>query len=366
LQAADLNKALRQSSVMAAALANFIANETGANVLDSGGSANVAAIIANLVAAVGNASVSAMPPLKPQGRLTLTSGTPVIGSDVLSATVVYYTAFEGNAVPVYNGSLFLPMAFRSDLALSLASSASANAIVDVFAFANSGALTLGYGPVWANATPGAGSRGAGAGTTQLTRQNGLWVNAAMISLVNGANTYMGIPAGQATYLGSLAIDGSAGQVSCNVSFGQSRKWGVWNAYGRRPVILQAGDSTANWTYNTATFRASNNNSANFAAVFTGLAEEEALIYFTQQLKVVSISNIASNIGIGVNSTSTASGKQGSVGCYNNTTVADGVAALAQPASLGLNKFQCLEAGGGSAATTYLGSPTMLLTAAYSA
>jgi putative ABC transport system permease protein len=35
------------------------------------------------------------------------------------------------------------------------------------------------------------------------------------------------------------MDGTNGQVTCHRSFGQSRKWGLWNAYNRRPLYLKA-------------------------------------------------------------------------------------------------------------------------------
>ena len=40
----------------------------------------------------------------PQGRLTLTSMTPVMTSDQVAATNVYYTPYQGNIVPIYNAA----------------------------------------------------------------------------------------------------------------------------------------------------------------------------------------------------------------------------------------------------------------------
>lgn len=308
---------------------------------------------------------ASIPIFRPQGRLTLAANTPVIAADVTAATVVYYTAFEGNMVPIYNGSVFLPMSFASDLALSLASSASANGIVDVFAFNNSGTLTLGYGPVWATATAGSGARGTGGGTTEITRVNGIWVNKNTITLINGANTYSSLAAYTCTYLGSIWVDGTNGQVSCTVSYGQNRKWGVWNAYNRKSILLQAGDSTASWTYNTATWRGSNNSANNNVGVFTGIAEEMASIYFVQNVSEPTSNGYTGAIGIGVNSTSAISGFAGGNGSYASGAKGTAVAQYPAPPALGVNKFQALENAIAASSLTFYGtSAGMLLTASY--
>src|SRR5215469_2429647 len=39
----------------------------------------------------------------PEGRLTLTSHTPVLTTSVTAATTIYYDAYLGNAFPIFNG-----------------------------------------------------------------------------------------------------------------------------------------------------------------------------------------------------------------------------------------------------------------------
>jgi len=46
---------------------------------------------------------------------------------------------------------------------------------------------------------------------------------------------------QGIYLGSIYMDTTPGQVSGHRTYGQARKWGIFNAYNRVPVFLQAGD-----------------------------------------------------------------------------------------------------------------------------
>jgi hypothetical protein len=246
----------------------------------------------------------AVPP--PQGRLTLTSATPVLASGVSAATAVYYTPYVGNLVPIYNGSSMVPAEF-SELTLSLVASHALSTIYDVFVFSNSGVLTLVTGPAWSVSTAGSGARGTGAGTTQLTRVKGLWTNAVSMTARNGSTTYT-VAANLATYVGSIFVDGTAGQVTCHASYGQSRKFGVWNAYNRKPIILQAGDSTSSWSYSSVTVRPSNNSTANSLTVFSGLPEEPFSVTYKQYAQGGS-STVGSQVitrwqsGIGWNSTS---------------------------------------------------------------
>lgn len=311
-----------------------------------------------------NASAATAAYFAPQGRLTLASGTPVVASDQSAKTAVYYTPYVGNLVPIYNGTSMVPTTF-SELTLTLASQHTASSIYDVFVFSNSGVLTLATGPAWTTATAGSGARGTGAGTTELSRVGGLWTNTVQITGRNGSNTYT-IGANLATYLGSISMDGTNGQVTCHTSWGQSRKFGVWNAYNRVPIILRAGDSTASWTYSSATVRAANNSSSNVATTFCGLAEENIDIIYRQL-----IGNDASSfakIGIGINATNAYTGATSQA--LANTSATNGP--VPGPAThtivpaIGIQNVYCCEsntAGAGSA--TYLGgNDDMVLTITY--
>lgn len=281
---------------------------------------------------------------QPQGYLTLTnlaSGGPITSSDVAAATSVYYSPYLGQLCPVYNGTLFINQTF-TEQTLTLVSNHLASTIYDVFAFLNSGTFTIGTGPAWSNSAAGSGARGTGAGTTQLQRINGVLTNQVQITARNGSSTYT-VAANQGTYLGSIFIDGSAGQVTCRVTYGQSRKWGVWNAYNRVPVTLQVGDSTASWTYSTNTVRASNGNSANSGTLFAGLAEEITTARFMQNVSANSAGFVA-NIGIGFNVTNAFSSFVGKM--YMPSSATSGLQTayseyIAVP-SIGINSINCLE------------------------
>jgi hypothetical protein len=296
-----------------------------------------------------SSATAAVPP--PQGRLTGTSATPVIASTVTSGTALYYTPFVGNLVPVYNGSTMVPTTF-SELTLSLVSAHALSTIYDVFVFSNSGVLTLVTGPAWSVSTAGSGARGTGAGTTQLTRVNGLWTNAVSMTARNGSTTYT-VGANLGTYVGSIFMDGTAGQISCHVDFGQSRRWGIWNAYNRKPIVLQAGDATASWGYNTGTIRASNGSSANSLTVFSGLPEAVCKCSFTQAVQggIASVQSqvIATwSIGIGLNSTTAFSGRKATESVRLDGTSLNILATLTSEATyflqptIGINVLTSLE------------------------
>lgn len=287
-----------------------------------------------------NASASTPAVPQPQGYLTLVSGTPFMPSGATSATTVYYTPDKGNLIPIYNGSTLIPTEF-SELSLSLVSAHAASTIYDIFVWSESGVITLGTGPAWGTLTAGAGARGTGASTTELTRLNGIFVNAVQMTTRNGSTTYT-VEANRATYVGSIFIDGSQGEVTCHRAYGQSRKWGLWNPYNQREIILLAGDATSSWNYSTSTIRASNNASANVATVFQGLRDGFVSIAFDQRIDLNNV-NTTARIGIGINSTTTISGYQGFVYNSNDTDLELTTRAYhTLPPALGINNIQMLE------------------------
>lgn len=354
------NKVSRQASYASTALAQLIVSYGLQPALDNGNVATYAANLVTTIQAIATGTAPVAPPVAPGGRLTLTTGTPLIAADIIGSTIVYYTPTINASFPLYNGSAWTNPQLSGDLSLSLTAAAAANDLVDVFGTYSGATPVIGFGPVWGTNTPGSCARGVGAGTTQISRvNNGLWANTNTITLTNGAASYAGILAGQATYLGTLAIDAVAGQTTCHVSYGQSRKWGVWNAYNRFPIALQAGDATASWTYATPTWRPSNNNSANSILTLIGLPEEFLALEFLQSIN----SNGLANNGIGINSTTSPTGKNGLTG----NALSDCIAKYILPPSLGLNKITALEYYQGSVLAVFYGtSASNVLRANYDA
>jgi len=284
---------------------------------------------------------------QPGGRLTLTTATPVLAAGVSAATAVYYTPYISTLCPIYDGTQFNLQTF-AELTLTLAAQHVAGNIYDCFIINDSGTIRIVTGPTWAVVTPGSGSRSTGAGTTELTRLNGIWVNAAALATArNGATTYA-VSANQGTYVGSLSIDGTNGQVTCHTAYGQSRKWGVWNAYNRVPIVLRAGDTTASWTSAPASWRQSRADTTNFCMAFCGLPEEIVDSNFQQYVNI-SMGNSTNEamIGIGVNSTTSPSGIVGAAlqndnisGSFQPSFMLRAEATLLP--SLGLNQFNMTE------------------------
>ncbi len=259
----------------------------------------------------------------PQGRMTLTSGgNPVMASEVTASTAVYYTPYIGDLIPIYNGSTMVARQF-TELTLTLVSSHALDTIYDVFMFSNAGVLTLVTGPAWSTSGAGSSSRGTGAGTTQLSRVNGILTNFVQITGRNGSTTYT-VAANQGTYLGSILIDGTAGQVTCHKTFGQNRRWSVWNMYNRQPIILKCGDATASWAYGTNTTRASRGDNNNRVHCLVGYPEEDVDCEFVQTISAAA--SASPTTGIGVNSTTTISGSNPSVGSNNSTATTAAITA----------------------------------------
>lgn len=336
--------------------------------LDVPSNSELAALASDIAAL--NSSVQNIASL-PQGRLTLTTGTPVLSSDVVAATTVYYTAYNGNLVPVYDGASFVLRSFPSDLALTLNSNHVAGAHYDVFTYWDGAALQIATGPAWNTATASLGARGAGAGTTEITRTNGLLVNRHDMSFRNGSTTGT-IDVNRGTFLGSIYMDGSAGQVTCHVSYGQSRKWGVWNAYNRRIIKLLAGDPTATWSYTTDALRAANGAAANCLDIFSGLPEE----WFDIEYSIFASGNLASNkyfnprVGIGYNSATVASGKLGRAGTNTDSgnviNILPSVTVTAKydaVPTIGYNRITALEGNATSDNVTWNGTSSYMLLSA---
>lgn len=281
----------------------------------------------------------------PQGRLTLTSGTPVLSSSSgTGISTIYYTPYLGQIGPVWNGSNFVPTVIP-EISVSV-SGLTPGSIYDAFYWSNSGTMTIVCGPAWSSST----SRSAG---TALTRTQGILVNS--VNLSGGPN------AGYGVYVGTIAIDASGATVTFNpqptsASGGPTNgAWiGLWNQYNRIPISAQAQDSKASWPYNTATFRAADASNNNRITVVTGQAEDSSIVTYSGAITSTVFATCF--VGVGVNSITSPSGVIGGV---NDTTGTNSITATYSiPPSLGLQYYQALEAGGGSGTQTWSGGQNM--------
>ena len=247
---------------------------------------------------LGGTGVSA----PPSGRLTLTSGVPVLSSAVIGASGVIWTPFNGNGVPQWNGSTWILTAFAeisqalSDTTNSPAA-AVAGGLYDYFVWFKSGAATLSRGPAWTNSTTR---------SLSLSRVAGFQTNSVQIT--NGP------AAGYGLFVGSIVCDAGGATVTFNpapaaASGGPTGgAWvGLWNQFNRVSVGASARDSNSSWSYTTASWRAADGQAANNIITFvTGQQEDMLAASYT----VVGRANqsVPSNgvaIGIGVDSVTSA-------------------------------------------------------------
>lgn len=197
----------------------------------------------------------------PGGRLTLTSTEPVTTSDITGATTVYYAPYRSNKVPLYDGSAWSLHTIATHLSQTTTDATKSPAAVaadsnyDLFVWSDSGTLRLSRGPAWSSAT----SRGTGAGTTELERVDGRYVN--KVSITNGPGAQRGL------YVGTIRSDASS-QVNDSKA-----KRHVWNAYHRTLRPMRVHEATTTWTYTTEAWRYANNSAANRLDFVAGLAED---------------------------------------------------------------------------------------------
>jgi hypothetical protein len=309
------------------------------------------------ITAASNGTASGTGP--PQGRLTLTTGTPVMRADVTAATTIYYDTFIGNQVPV--GGTMLTIG-SDEISMGLDAGvphAAANTVYDIFGISNSGTLVIAIGPAWINtatvtttvATPcvvswtahglsegspvvftgaglptgitagttyfvsrspaantfnisttvanaaagtlvnttgtstgtqtgtnGTSIRGTGAGTTELQLSNGVWTNKNSLTHAwggaSGTTDYGAVSANAGTYLGSVYITAN-GQTEMTINptsagGGTNNKLGLYNAYNQVNLTALCMDSTASWTYATATYQPLDNSVSNRITYLDGL------------------------------------------------------------------------------------------------
>lgn len=197
------------------------------------------------------------------GRLTLTSGTAITTSDVLSATIVYLTPFDGDKISLYSGTIWQLLSFTEK---SVAVPSTTGRPFDIFAYNNSGTVAL-EALDWTNDTTRA---------TALTTQNGVWVK-------TGAATRR--------YLGTGYTTGVSGQTEDSVA-----NRFLWNYYNRVERLMADSDGT-NHSYSGGAWRYWNNSSSSCAVYFVvGLSIEPMTIGVAGQ---------AGNMNIGVNLNSTS-------------------------------------------------------------
>ena len=284
-----------------------------------------------------------LPPFAPQGRLTLTSGAPVLTSTVSGATTVYYTPYVGQMCPIWSGARFYPANLGGELsqaatdATKSPAAVAASSLYDMFVWSDGGTFRCTRGPAWSSAT----ARGTGAGTTELNTVNGVLVNKNAIT--NGP------AAGFGTYVGTIASNGSS---TIDFILGGASNGGtaaflnVWNAYNRTKTVTYVQDTTTSWTYGTASYRSANNSTGNRVTFVSGLQRDFFAARYTTQGAAGAGLNFS--IAIGLDNVTTPSGP--SPGCASTATVVFSTDYVGS--ALGQHYVQALETASGASVTFF--------------
>ena len=262
-----------------------------------------------------------------EGRLTLTSATPVTTADVSAATTAYYTPYIGNSIVLFDGSATWTKYTFTEITISLVG-LTASRPYDVFAYNSGGTVTI-ETLVWTNATTRA---------TALAYQNGVLVK-------SGATTRR--------YLGTIYINATGGQTDDTV-----RQRFVWNYYNRVDRQWNRQETTTGWAYTTAVVRQANGSATNQVEMVCGVLED------TVDVTCIGGSyqtgaNVKRWVGIGEDAT-TAGVSTGQVSGAGSggTEKLECVARLVKiPSSVGFHYYAWLEWSTASGSTTWLGNDT---------
>lgn len=279
------------------------------------------------------------------GRLTLTSGTPVTTTDVTGATVVYYTPYDiGSLIYIYDGSIW-QFYTLTEQTLGLTSKIK-GVMYDVFITATAGVLSLSsvaWKKVTATSSPTSGSSKvinmsdtgdlaigmevtvrdgsnselayvtAVVNNTSITVDTltnsytlpdiyGFNQRATALTTVNGIYVKSGGTGYR--YLGTIRITDTTGQTEDSTS----RRY-VWNMYNRVIRPLRAYDATDSWTYSTASWRSANGFTGKTygtgrCGVIAGISEDHLDISVNSLAYSNALSSIECASGIGLNKTDT--------------------------------------------------------------
>lgn len=200
-----------------------------------------------------------------QGRLTLTSATPVMTPPVTAATTLYYAEYVGNLITLYDGTRSRDYTF-SNISLSL-SGFTADSNYDIYAYQSSGTVTL-EAQIWTNNTTPASSK---------VYQDGYLVKSGDVTR---------------RFLGSIRITGSTGQCQ----FG-NQKFYVSNLYNRIAFETSIIDTADTWTYATATWRAWDNSTANRIEFVRCIDEDIVFLEFIPMATGAAAVNAAAGINL---------------------------------------------------------------------
>ena len=268
----------------------------------------------------------------PQGRLTLTSNTPVMLANATSGTIYYDCYNGGSYVSYYSGSIdtydkigscqvstVLVDGAVTTTGDNLASGGiNNNAVYDIWwvhgganriCVAN-GAAASHSGGGWASDTGGSNTA-RGTGYSQLDKTTRPYITNAnsITNCWNGSTDYGPVSANQATYLGTF-YSTSVGQTKMqfvNIDVSSTPvNIGIWNAYNRVSINSRGYFGTSTWTVSSAVVRQWNNNANAQFQIVSGIAIEGIGTSCTGFINAA-LTSSAWSCGIGLDTTTAFSG-----------------------------------------------------------
>jgi hypothetical protein len=259
-----------------------------------------------------------------EGRLTLTSGSPVTTADVTSATTVYFTPYKGNRIALFDGTNqwnIMPFA-----EISVAVPNTSSTVYDVFAYNNSGAVALEVA-AWTSDT---------ARLSALATQNGVYVRL-------GATTrrYLG------TFRTTAGINGQTED-------SEAKRY-VWNYYNRIKKTMKKVEATATWDYSTGSFQQANNSSANQLDLVTGVVEDMVTAHAMGASFNSGATGRNTYVGIGIDSSTVNSATLTPILTCTSTVTDVGIAHYRGYPGVGRRTLRWLERGAGADTQTWLGT-----------
>ena len=232
-----------------------------------------------------------------QGRLTLTTLTPVLTSTVSAATTIYYTPYVGRLVPLWTGTSFAMADVGGELFQTTTdttkspAACAANSNYDFFVWLDGTTYRCTRGPAWTSDA----ARGTGVGTSELLILQGINVN--KIAITNGPSANKG------TYVGTIRTNAASQVDFIYGASGVAAFIGVWNMYNRVSLGTILNEGTANWVYASATVRALNASAIARISVVRGFNEDAVDLFIQTYIDTVGAGTSAI-FGIGLDSITT--------------------------------------------------------------
>lgn len=279
------------------------------------------------VGTINGESVSIPDPSLNGFRLTLSTGVPVTTADVVGATTIYATPYNGNLISLYDGTNWNTRG-PPEFSLALGTLISGRPY-DIFCYDDSGTPTLEF-LAWTDDTTRA---------TAITYQDGVKVKSG-----DATRRYLGV-----FYTTSTTTTESS----------ETSRY-LQNENNQVPLKLYRVETTTQWTYNGA-FRQFNNNTANQVNFVSGSVETLVTVQlhcrrWNSQAGVTTVS------AIGLDSTSTPIDGTSSRSYFDSTGANYSMTSQAWYIGyLGVGKhyFSLLEFSNAGGTTTWVGAQSPL-------